>query len=572
MAETPKHKDLLYEIDRLKKQIEQLRSEGDRYGLRWHPVPEDFEADAENSLPVLREKGGKFKDIELDPSADHNVLIEGDNYHALSVLSYTHKGKVSVIYIDPPYNTGSDGFRYHDKRIAKEFPNGVEVPADHPYRHTYWLSFMEKRLELAKNLLKPTGVIFISIDNVEQAALRLLCDKVFGEKNFVGVLIWRKKEGGGQADAYFATEHEYILVYAKSEQFQWKDEEIPADEAEFGKEDKKGKFTAVKLAKWGNTARREDRPKMYFPIKSPDGKNIHPLAPDGGDGRWRVGRKRMDMLVEKELVFWKQRDGKWVPYEKVYFDGEEVKKIKERSILYDLANTADGTNELTEIFGKKDVFENPKPTELIKFFLRYGADSDALVLDFFAGSGTTGHAVLKVNQEDTGQRRFILCTNNENDICEKVTYERLKRVMKGYTPPSKDGVNGLGGNLKYLKTAFVPRHVEYGLTDEARLDLTRRANLLLALKENTFTSVTSADRYEIFSSPSRVTGIYFTEDKEQLGEMLKSLTAKAKGRTVVVYIFSWEKGSYKAGFEDCPDFHFEDIPEPILDVYRSIGY
>src|SRR3989344_4592858 len=196
MAETPKIKDLLYEIDRLKKQVEELRSECDRYGLRWHPIPEEFESDSENALPVLKEKGGKFGDVELDPSADHNVLIEGDNYHALSVLSYTHKGKINVIYIDPPYNTGSDGFRYHDKRISKEFPNGVEVPVGHPYRHTYWLSFMEKRLVLAKDLLVDGGVIFISIDDNEHASLRLLCDKIFGEPNLLGVFTWvRKKKG-----------------------------------------------------------------------------------------------------------------------------------------------------------------------------------------------------------------------------------------------------------------------------------------------------------------------------------------------------------------------------------------
>ena len=154
---------------------------------------------------------------------------------------------------------------------------------------------------------KPTGAIFISIDNIEQAPLRLLCDEIFGEKNFVGVLIWRKKEGGGQADSYFVTEHEYILVYAKSEKFEWKDEEIPVSESEFNKEDDQGKFTAVKLSKWGNTARREDRPKMYFPIKAPNGKNIYPIAPDGGDGRWRVGKKRMDMLVEKDLIYWQEK-------------------------------------------------------------------------------------------------------------------------------------------------------------------------------------------------------------------------------------------------------------------------
>lgn len=287
-----------------------------KYGLVWHrDLPEEkidilINPDARTPsemfpnemagrpFPILKE--AKNKEVNGAKGKPINLLIEGDNFHSLAVLSFTHYESIDLIYIDPPYNRGVKGgndFRYNDKFIDSE----------DPFRHSKWLSFMEKRLKLAKNLLKPTGVIFISIDNTEQAPLRLLCDEVFGDKNFVGSMIWRKKEGGGQADAYFVTEHEYILVYAKSEKFKWKDEEIPANESEFNKEDDRGKFTAVKLAKWGNTARREDRPKMYFPIKAPNGKNIYPIAPDGGDGRWRVGKKRMEMLIEKDLVYWQEK-------------------------------------------------------------------------------------------------------------------------------------------------------------------------------------------------------------------------------------------------------------------------
>src|SRR3989338_1469547 len=344
--------------EELEKELRRIKET--KYGLVWHrDLPEEKidvlinpDARTPNEMfpneiagkpfPVLKEIKGK--EVKTTKGAPVNLLIQGDNYHSLAVLNFTHQEAVDLIYIDPPYNRGAQGgndFRYNDKFVDRE----------DPFRHSKWLSFMEKRLKLAKNLLKQTGVIFISIDNTEQAPLRMLCDEIFGEKNFVGALIWRKKEGGGQADSYFVTEHEYILVYAKSEEFQWIDEEIPVTEAEFNKKDKDGKFTAVKLAKWGNTARREDRPKMYFPIKSPNGQNIYPTAPDGCDGRWRVGKKRMEMLIEKDLVFWQERNGRWTPYEKIYFDDKEVKIIKERSILYDLATTADGTNELTEIFG-----------------------------------------------------------------------------------------------------------------------------------------------------------------------------------------------------------------------------
>ena len=524
------------------------------YGLLWDDKPEDVADLCKTKLPVLVDV--EDKEISDGPRDPTNILIEGDNYHALSVLNYTHKGKIDIIYIDPPYNRGVKGgndFRYNDK-----FVDGED-----PFRHSKWLSFMEKRLNLAKNLLKNTGSIFISIDNTEQSALKLLCDKVFGEKNFVGMLIWRKKEGGGQADAYFVTEHEYILAYAKSDDFQWKDEEIPVSEAEFKKQDEQGKFSAVKLAKWGNTARREDRPKMYFPIKSPDGNNLYPIAPDGGDGRWRVGRKRMEMLIEKDLVFWQKKDSRWIPYEKIYFNGGEVKTVKERSILYDLATTTDGTNELTEIFGKKDVFENPKPTELIKFFLRYGADNDSIVLDFFAGSGSTGHAVMSLNQEDKGNRQFILCTNNENKIAEEVCYPRVKKVISGYKNSKAKKVHGLGGNLKYFRTDFV----DADSTDKNKKKLTEMATEMLCLKESTFEKITSKKAFKIYKNTNHYTGIIF--DQIAIPDF-KEAIAKLKGK-FSVYVFSLGDDSFEDEFKDIKQkVKLSPIPEVILRVYRRI--
>ncbi|MFH0892457.1 MAG: site-specific DNA-methyltransferase [Candidatus Falkowbacteria bacterium] len=543
-----------------------------KYGLVWHrDIPEEKidilinpDARTPNEMfpnemagkpfPILREIKGKEENG--DNSKPVNLLIEGDNYHALAVLNFTHHEVIDFIYIDPPYNRGGKGgndFRYNDKFIDSE----------DPFRHSKWLSFLEKRLKLAKNLLKPTGVIFISIDNVEQAPLRLLCDEIFSEKNFVGVLIWRKKEGGGQADSYFVTEHEYILVYAKSEKFKWKNEEIPVSESEFNKKDEGGKFTAVKLAKWGNTARREDRPKMYFPIKAPNGKNIYPIAPDGGDGRWRVGKKRMDMLIEKDLIFWQEKNDRWIPYEKIYYDGEDIKKIKERSILYDLATTADGTNELTEIFGKKDIFENPKPTELVKFFLKYGAENDAVVLDFFAGSGTTGHAVLGLNQEDKGIRQFILCTNNENDICTDVCYPRVKKIIKGYKNSKGENVAGLGGNLKYYKTDFV----EAGPTDRNKRKLVSESTEMLCIRENTFELVQDESDFKIFKNNKKYLGIVFYEEAI---EDFKKAIKKIKGH-FNTYVFSLGDDPHEKQFADVKSkVTLCAIPEVILKVYREI--
>jgi adenine-specific DNA-methyltransferase len=322
---------------------------------------------------------------------------------------------------------------------------GKVVGVDDPTRHDKWLCMMTPRLKALRELLREDGVIFVSTDNNEHHRLRSLLDEVFGERNFVGEMVWRKKEGGGQTDLYFVTEHEIILIYSKSDDYEWLDEIVPTDEAKYNKNDENGKFTAVKLAKWGSGARREDRPKMYFPIKDPDGKNAYPKAPDGSEGRWRVGKARMELLVEKELIHWEKKNGDWIPYEKFHYEKGAVTRVKERSILFDIATTGDASNVLTEIFGKKDVFENPKPVDLVKLFIERSTRKDAvdIILDSFAGSGTTAHAVLDLNKEDGGNRKFILIECE--DYADSITAERIRRVIKG-VPTAKDETlkQGLG--------------------------------------------------------------------------------------------------------------------------------
>lgn len=406
------------------------------------------------------------KDESIKFDASENIFIEGDNLEVLKLLQKTYFEKVKMIYIDPPYNTGGD-FVYHDNFTAplKNYlqqtgqvdaeGNKLQTNKETSGRyHSDWLSMMYPRLKLAWNLLRDDGVIFVSIDDNELHHLRMALDEVFGEENFVGILIWRKKEGGGQTDTWFATEHEYIVVYAKTSKFKWLDKEIPSDAAEFNKEDEGGKFIAVKLAKWGSASRKEDRPKMYFPLKSPDGKNVYPQAPDGSDGRWRVGKTRMELLLKEDLIFFEKKNGGWVPYEKIYYSEGETKKIKERSILYEVATTGDGANELTKIFGVKDIFENPKPTELVKFFIEHSTEKDSIVLDFFAGSGTTAQAVLRLNDDEETNRKFILVQLPETVAEKSVAYSRglktiadiaktrIREVLKGYgeeSQPINDG-------------------------------------------------------------------------------------------------------------------------------------
>lgn len=348
-----------------------------------------------------------------------NVYISGDNLDALKHLLKSYSNRIKCIYIDPPYNTGSDGFVYNDRFTFTEeqIQTKLGVSEEKAKRvldlarrgsasHSAWLMFMAPRLMLAKDLLTDDGVIFISIDDNEQANLKLLCDSIFGEENSLGEFIWRKKDGGGQAKEAFVIEHEYIIVYSKSLERNWIEIVEKRDVSEYNKTDALGKFKVTKLAKWGNTAHREERPTMYFPLIAPDGSEAYPIAPDGLEGRWRVGKTKMQELLDNNLVYWAKNGGKWIPYEKEYFSNQD-KIIKERSIMYEVANTGDGSDLLTELFGIKDTFENPKPIEIIKLFLTHTIEEGDTFLDFFSGSGTSAHALYEFGAEKKVNCNFI---------------------------------------------------------------------------------------------------------------------------------------------------------------------
>lgn len=352
-----------------------------------------------------------------------NVYIVGDNLDALQHLKYSYQEKIKCIYIDPPYNTGKDDFVYNDKFgfTAEELIKKLDITEDEAERivgmggkctHSAWLTFMYPRLALARDLLSEDGIIFISIDDNEQANLKRLCDDIFGEGNFLGEFIWRKKEGGGQAKEAFVIEHEYIIAYSKSLKRDWIEIVEKRDISEFNKSDDIGQFKTTKLAKWGNTAHREERPTMYFPLKAPDGTDAYPIAPDGADGRWRVGKSTMQEIIDSNLIYWTQKDGSWIPYEKEYYSDQD-KILKERSILYDVANTGDGSDVLTDLFGVKDTFENPKPIEIIKIFLTHTLKENDIFLDFFSGSGSSAHAFFELEVSKNINYKFIEVQLNE---------------------------------------------------------------------------------------------------------------------------------------------------------------
>lgn len=529
-----------------------LKLEKERYGLVWEDKEEEVAKQCDSELPLLKEDC--TKEIICDSTLPYNIIIEGDNYHSLYALSFTHPKSIDVIYIDPPYNTGKKKeWKYNDSWVDE----------NDKYRHSKWLSFMSKRLRLAKNLLKNSGIIFISIDNNEVAQLKLLCDSIFGYKNFCGQIIWRKKSGGGQTDDFFVTEHEYILCYRRTSAFVWVDETIPISSKGYKSEDNKGKYRLVKLAKWGSAAKREDRPTMYFSLTSPDKKKIYPIAPDGTPGRWRVGRKKMKSLIDDELIEWvEDNNGIWTPYEKVYYDGDDVKTLKNRSIYYSVAETGDATRLLTKIFGKKDVFENPKPIELIKELLSHS--QNAIVLDFFAGSASTGHAVLDMNKEDGGNRRFILCTNNENNICTEVTYPRIEKVIKGYS-----NIKGIPANLKYYTQTFVP----VVTSDNDKRELVNRSTEMLCIAENCFELVRERDNhsdFSIFKNAKKQMAIIYDEDS--ICECIDYLNEHKSELNTIIYVFSYDHTYDSEDFKELTiNFSVKPIPEAIINVYHKIS-
>lgn len=424
----------------------------EKYKFEWSGKSECYRIAGKRSTGTLRPCVEESVDFENTK----NMYIEGDNLEVLKLLQSSYYRKVKMIYIDPPYNTGND-FVYEDdfkdpmeryKEITSQTTKSN--PETMGRFHTNWLNMMYPRLRLAANLLRDDGVIFISIDENEITNLKKVCNEVFGEENYIGSFIWRKKDGGGQSKEYFVIEHEFIVVYRKSQQLVWYDKEEARDIAQYNKLDERGNFKITKLAKWGNTARREDRPSMYFSLIAPDGTEAFPIAPDGNDGRWRVGRERMNELLQNNLVHWEIKEGKWIPYEKEYF-ANQIKVLKQRSILYDIANTGDGSNVLTGLFSTKDMFENPKPIELIKVFLEATTKENDIILDFFSGSATTAHAVMQLNAEDGGNRQFIMVQLPE--VCDEKS-EAYKAGYKNICEIGKERIRRAGAKICKGDTGF----------------------------------------------------------------------------------------------------------------------
>lgn len=563
--------------------IKLLRSQK-KYGLVWEDKPEDAEQRMINEQPVLVEVPERAI-LSDDAEAPNHILIEGDNLEALTALSYTHAGKIDVIYIDPPYNTGNKDFIYNDSFVDKE--DG--------YRHSKWLSFMNKRLKIAKNLLSDKGVIFISIDDNEQAPLKLLCDEIFGERNFVAKFDWRKKTGANDAKD-IAVITESILLYSNSkvlavEREIWNRDEGSRNMKRFKFSDEfvetRGKYYLDTLDRGG----LQYSDSMNYGIEAPDGGMIYPNGRSEfvNDGWiWKWGKDKVKWGLENkflEFVKSKKSSGskytiKYKVYENVDNEGNIRKKVGRAFTNFILEPiNQQGNSELMALFGEVP-FSNPKPLGLLQYLLNTIVIKDVTVLDFFAGSGTTLHATMQLNAEDGGHRQCILVTNNENGICENVTYERNRRVIQGYITPKGEKVPGLTrNNLRYYKTKFVPR-------DKSPKNLRNLMALstdMLCIHNDTYIEKPFVGKninnkiaryFESNDGTKRMLVIYRAEAIQALVELMKQEFKNGENKEngkLMIYVFSPNGYAYDDEFEDVADcVSLCAMPDAVLNAYRRV--
>ena len=568
------------------KYIEKLQTQlkSEKYGLYWdiENSKEDLIFDCYNNIPLF-----SINKKPLINGNINNLLIEGDNYFSLISLNYIMKNRIDFIYIDPPYNTGHDDFVYNDHYIDE----------DDGYRHSKWLSMMKKRLLLSRELLNEDGVIFISIDDNEQANLKLLCDSIFGSSNFITQFLWEKTQHFGRQKVNYYSNCEYILCYAKKlfsgnlgrlkELLVEKIKNELTDAPLYNASNKINKLVFKKgkvkfnLSDGEYTNTTNPTYNLLKPVIVKNGLNLNDLVLEF-KSRW--SQQTIDEEIEKGTTFWVKSDG--FAIRAIYHEGKTAKESPKQLIFTNSNNplcaytrygnkvgvNEEGSNELAKIINQS-IFSYPKPVTLIKYLLSLYYDysreihkKDFVVLDFFAGSGTTGQAVLELNKEDGGNRRFILCTNNENNICTDVTYPRLKTVITGIRPDGTKYSDGIPANLIYYKTDFIK---DSNNTDQAKYCLVEKVDELLCISEDIFIQLERNDysSHYVSNDEKRHMFIYSDYYNEIKFKEFKQRVLNAFG-TKVVYIFSSDNSVDETLFEGTKDIEVKPIPSKIYEIYK----
>jgi len=497
-------------------------------------------------------------------------------------LNYTHQGKIDVIYIDPPYNTGNDSWKYNNRFVN----------FDDAFRHSKWLSFMKKRLCLSRKLLKAYGIIVVTIDDYEIATLRLLMDDIFGTENYLGTAVIRNNPSGRSTVRGFSINHEYALFYSNTDKSTLGRLPHTADQkGRYGERDEVGSFELENFRKNGTDSDRNARPKQFFPLvvnkrtlklrvpnitwnnvtksyvlneKTTDAEEVLFPVNRGVEKVWKFGLERASASINEMTV--KRTKAGFEIYRKKYLnDVGSLPRTWWDKPAYSARDN--GTRSLTEISGANNTFNFPKAPEAVRDCLSVAnLPKNGIVLDFFAGSGTTGQAVLELNKIDSGHRQFILCTNNEGKICTDVCHPRISKVIKGYSTLRRKRVDGLGGNLKYFKTAFVKNSIS---RDDLKIRITHECTEMLCLREGIFEEVKTKPDFRIFEQNGRIMGVYYAMERDGLADMKKELD-NMKGEKIL-YCFTLDPlGLDKNDFSDWQGVRLEPIPQKILDIYEQI--
>ena len=544
-----------------------------KFGLVWEDKKEDVAEKCKDFLPVLKEE--KKKEVLTKKDDVNHIFIEGDNYHVLSVLNYTHKKKIDLIFIDPPYNTGNKSWIYNNSYVEK----------DDRFRHSKWLSFMSKRLKLAKNLLKDDGIIVVTIDDYELYTLGLLMDNIFFEQNRIGVLVVESNPRGRTTNKFFATSHEYWLVYAKNIE-QANIENLPLTEEQanlFHLEDDVSKYRLLPFRRSGGLSTPEERPNSFYPIyfdkktnkidikKFKGAIEIFPVDTSGRNRVWRQTRHSLMEAVSRGDMVIKKNGNGYTIYMKDRIKAGRKPKTVWVNPKYDASSH--GTVLVDKILNRRKSFDYPKSlySVLDALSVLVNSKKEAIILDFFAGSGTTGHAVLELNKRDNenGKRQFILCTDDQDNngsgttIAKDICYPRIKKAIEGFSFKNKK-FESLGGNLKYFKTSFVA-NVK---TDNDKRIFTNQSTEMLCLAEKTFDKIVNKKgQFALYQNSEQITGIIYDEDyisdfKNEIEKFKKS---------IVVYVFSYDHTYSEEDFTDIKKLiKIKPIPEVILNVYRKI--
>ena len=480
-----------------------------------------------------------------EDNGSKNMIIRGDNLEALKALLPKYEGQVKCIYIDPPYNTGNEGWVYNDNvndpKIKKWLGEVVGKEGEDLSRHDKWLCMMYPRLRLLQKLLSQDGVIFISVDVNEKFNLKLLCDEIFGSNMFIADIAVINNLKGRSDDKYIATAHESLLIYQKGD-FVTNGVAVPEEyETEYKLSDINGRYRLQGLRKRGAGAKREDRPNMYYPFYYDEDFNLLSLEPtnencveilphlsDGSDGRWRWGKdtaqQRINELIAQKV---KGRD-EYDVFQKDYLPDDGSKRIKPKSFWMGTEFSAEsGTLEIKAILGK-GIFDTPKPTGIIEYCMEQAMRSDSIILDSFAGSGTTAHAVLNMNKADGGNRKFILI--EMMDYADSITAERVKRVINGYGE-GKNAVEGTSGNFSFYDLGDTLLLSDGNLNEEVGESKIREYIWYTETKEPMTDTVSADEPYCL--GTSRDTAYYFYYKKDEITtldyDFLSTVKTKAAG-------------------------------------------